>query len=97
DAPSEVEVSQRGGDLVDLLHPGAARPEAGEHHHLAGLDAVTPLALDRGDGGPLAGEDVRRPDVPVDAVGPDEARIDRRALHDRALGREVAADEAHRA
>ena len=67
----EVEVAQRRRDLVDLLHARPARADAGQHQHLARRDRTAALPLDGGDGGALAGEDVSRADVPVDAVGAD--------------------------
>ena len=40
DVLAEVEVLQRGGELVGLLHAGAHRPAADQHEHIAGLDAL---------------------------------------------------------
>src|SRR5712691_3117642 len=92
---SPPQMPERGGDLVDLLHPRAHRAAADEHHDVAGLEALGPAALDGGDGVALAGEHPRRPDLYIDTVGAHHAGVDRRALDDRAFRRQIAPRERH--
>ncbi len=63
------QVLERGGDLVDLLHPGADGAATDEDHDVTGLHPVRALALDGGDGRALPREHARRPALPVHAVG----------------------------
>ena len=52
---ADVEVLERRGDLVGLLHAGADRAAADEHHHRRpAWMRSSPLALDRGDRRALA-------------------------------------------
>ena len=91
------QILERRGDLVGLLHARAHRPAADQHEHVAGLDPSGP-ALDRRDRRRLASVNTaRRAGLAVDAVRIDDGRIDRRALDDRAFGRQVAARERDRA
>ena len=84
-------------DLVDLLHAGAHRPAADQHQHVAGLrPASGPWPLIAAIAARSRGEDPRRADLAVDAVGIDHARVDGRALDDRAFRGQVAAREGHR-
>ncbi len=82
--------------LVDLLHPGAEWPAADQHDDVAGLDAIGAVAFDRLDSGALAGEHPRPSQLAVDAIGVDDARVDRGALDHRPFGRQVAAREGDR-
>src|SRR6185503_7668518 len=50
DVLAELEILERGGELVGFLHACAHGPAADEHQDVAGLD---PAVLDRGDGGGL--------------------------------------------
>ena len=84
---AEVEILERGGDLVDLFHAGAHRAAAHEHEDVARVDLA---ALDGGDGGLLGEEDAGRARLAIDAVAPRRPGIDGGALDDRAVGREVA-------
>ena len=90
---AEVEVLQRGRELVRLLHAGAHRAAADEHQDVACLDLP---ALDRRDGCRLGHEDPRRPAESIDAVCAHDGRVDRRALDHRAVRRQVAVRQAHR-
>ena len=78
---------ERGGDLVDLLHAGACRPAADEHHHIALRDTAV---FDGLDGRSFGDEHPRRPRVPVHVVCAGQRGIDGRAFDDRSLGRKVA-------
>ena len=97
DLLAERQVSQRRGDLEDLLHPRAHRPATDQDQDVAGPDRPVPLPLDGGDRLVLASEDPRRPGLAVDSVVIDHRRVDRGALDDRALGSQVTPREGHRA
>src|SRR5437870_6639548 len=84
-----------GCDLVDLLHAGAHGTAADEDENIAGLNALRPVALDGGNGLPLAGEDARRTSLAVDAAGIDDGWINGGALDNRAFRSKVAARERH--
>ena len=73
--------------------PEPIGPRPIEHDDVALFDAVGAGVFHGGDGRFLAGKDAGRPGLPIDAVGVDDGRVDRRALDDRALGRQVAARE----
>src|ERR1700722_1836798 len=78
---------QRRGDLVNLLHARARWPAANKHHdvalrNLAGLDGLNRRGF--GD------EDPRWAGVTINIVLADQRGIDRGALDDRPLRREVA-------
>ena len=61
------------------------------------IGSSRPCPLIAAIGVALAGEDPGRAELAVDAVGVDDGRVDRRALDHRALRREVAGREGHRA
>ena len=84
---------KRRRDLIDLFHARPHRAAADQDEDVAGLERVRPLPFDGGDRVALAGEDARRAELAVDAVGVDHGRVDGRALDHRALGGEVAARE----
>src|SRR5262249_33172671 len=79
--------------LVRLLHAGAEGAPAAQNDDVARFDAARSLRLDGGDGGALAREHARTAEQAIDAAGIERGRIDGRALHDRAAGRQVAAHE----
>src|SRR4029079_7877535 len=88
DSLADVEVLERGGDLVNLFHARAERATSGQHDHFAGADAVLAAALDGRNRRAFARENARGPGTAIHAVGIDDARIDGRRLDDRAVGRE---------
>src|SRR5207244_1967790 len=92
---TEAQMAKGGGDLVNFFHAGAHRSTTDEHEHVSRLEALRSPALDGGDGGPLADEDARGPNLPVNAVGVNDAGIDRRALDHRSFGGQVAARKSH--
>src|SRR5690242_15425506 len=94
DMPAEGQMFECGSQLVSLLHARAEWSAANEHHHVACLD---PFFLERGHRLLLVHEHTGRTFLAVNAVGVNHARIDRRALDDRAFGRKVAARKCDRA
>ena len=84
---SEVEVLQRGGHLIDLLHSRARRAAARQHQDVARAHAPV---LDRLHRRRLGVENARRASLAVDTIGVHHRRIDRGALDHRAIGRQVA-------
>src|SRR5262249_38301739 len=72
---AETEVLQSGSDLINFLHSGSHWSATDKHKDVAGLNAVGSVSLDGGDGGLLAGEDARLPDLAIHAVVVHNARI----------------------
>ena len=70
----KLQVLQRRGDLIDLLHARSHRAAADQHQHVARLDAIGAVALDRRDGRASRVVKTRAgPDLAIDAVGIDHA------------------------
>ena len=91
DALAVLHVLEGGGDLVGLGH-ARARTDADQCHDVTGVHGP---GFQGGDGLALTGEHPHRTLVGEQAVGPDQLRRDSGALHQRALGREVAAQKGH--
>src|ERR1019366_8148229 len=90
------EMLEGGGDLINLLHAGSHGSSANQDDDLAGLDAVVAMTLDGVNGGAFGQEDAGRTELAIDAVGIDNARIDRGTLDDRAFRRQIAAGKRDR-
>ena len=86
-----LQMFERGGQLIGLFHAAAHWPAPDDNQNITGLHLlVGASAFDRCHRGPFTGEDARRADLAIDAVGVDDTGVDRRTLDHRPFGAEVA-------
>src|SRR5437868_5198072 len=89
---AEIQVLERGGKLIRLLHACSHRSAADHYDNVARMNLI---ALDGSNCGRFAGEDARTPELAIDAVRIDYARVDRRAFDHRPKRRKIAMREAN--